>query len=57
MSKEDGLIWLDAYEKMLDGVLKPEEDTAKDLGFDWIQKLVCKLHRADELTAARSGLR
>ena len=57
MSKEDGLTWLDAYEKMLDGVLKLEEDTAKDLGFDWIEKLVRKLRRADELTAARSGLR
>jgi len=25
---------------MLDGVLKPEEDTAKDLGSDWVEKLV-----------------
>jgi len=32
LSKEDGLIWLDAYEKMLDGVLNLEVDTAKDLG-------------------------
>ncbi len=56
MSKEDGLTWLDAYEKMLDGgVLKLEEDTAK--GFDWVEKLVRKLRRADELTAARSSLR
>ncbi len=40
---------------MLDGVLKLEEDTAE--GFDWVEKLVRKLRRADELTAARSGLR
>jgi hypothetical protein len=40
LSKENGLIWLDAYEKMLDGVLKLEEDTAKDLGSDWVEKLV-----------------
>ena len=40
LSKENGLIWLEAYEKMLDGVLKLEEDTAKDLGSDWIEKLV-----------------
>ena len=40
MSKENGLIWLDAYEKMLDGVLKLEEDTARDLGSDWVEKLV-----------------
>ena len=29
LSKENGLIWLEAYEKMLDGVLKLEEDTAQ----------------------------
>ena len=40
LSKENGLIWLEAYEKMLDGVLKLEEDTAKDLGSDWVEKLV-----------------
>ena len=40
LSKENGLIWLDAYEKMLDGVLKLEKDTAKDLGSDWVEKLV-----------------
>ena len=57
MSKEDGLIWLDAYEKMSDGVLKLEKDTAKDLGLDWVEELVRKLRRADELTAARSGRR
>ena len=39
VSKENGLIWLDAYEKMLDGVLKLEEDTAKDLGSDWVENL------------------
>ena len=27
---------------MLDGVLKLEEDTAKDLGFDWVEILVCQ---------------
>ena len=42
LSKENGLIWLEAYEKMLDGVLKLEEDTAKDLGFDWVEILVCQ---------------
>ena len=40
LSKENGLIWLEAYETMLDGVLKLEEDTAKDLGFDWVETLV-----------------
>jgi hypothetical protein len=40
LSKENGLIWLEAYEKMLDGVLKLEEDTAKDLGPDWVETLV-----------------
>src|SRR6476660_4344893 len=40
VSKENGLIWLEAYEKMLDGVRKLEEDPAKDLGSDWVEKLV-----------------
>jgi hypothetical protein len=40
LSKENGLIWLQAYEKMLDGVLKLEEDAAKGLGSDWVEKLV-----------------
>ena len=40
LSKENGLIWLAAYEKMLDGVLKLEEDAAKGLGSDWVEKLV-----------------
>jgi hypothetical protein len=40
LSKENGLIWLDAYEKMFDGVLKLEEDTAKDLKSDWVEKFV-----------------
>lgn len=40
MSKENGLVWLEAYEKMLNGVLKLEEDTAKDLSSDWVEKLV-----------------
>jgi len=40
LSKENGLIWLEAYEKMLDGVLKLEEDAAKGLGSDWVEKLV-----------------
>ena len=40
LSKENGLIWLEAYEKMLDGVLKLEEDSAKDLGYDWVETLV-----------------
>ena len=40
LSKENGLIWLAVLEKMLDGVLKLEEDTASDLGSDWIEKLV-----------------
>ena len=40
LSKQNGLIWLEAYEKMLDGVLQLEQDTAKDLGSDWVEKLV-----------------
>ena len=40
LSKENGLIWLEAYEKMLDGVLKLEEDTAKDLSSDWVENFV-----------------
>ena len=40
MSKENGLVWLEAYEKMLNGVLKLEEDTAKELGPDWVEKFV-----------------
>ncbi|MFC3776583.1 hypothetical protein [Mycolicibacterium holsaticum] len=40
LSKENGLVWLEAYEKMLNGVLKLEEQTAKDLGQDWISTLV-----------------
>ena len=40
LSKENGLIWLAVFEKMLDGVLKLEEDAAKDLGSDWLDKLV-----------------
>ena len=40
LSKQNGLVWLEAYEKMLDGVLKLEEDTAKGLGSDWVEKLV-----------------
>ena len=34
LSKENGLVWLEAYEKMLNGVLKLEEDTAKELKSD-----------------------
>ena len=40
LSKENGLVWLEAYEKMLDGVLTLEEDAAKGLGSDWVEKLV-----------------
>jgi hypothetical protein len=40
VSKENGLVWLEAYEKMLNGVLKLEEDTAKELKADWIETLV-----------------
>ena len=40
LSKENGLIWLAVFEKMLDGVLKLEEDAANDLGSDWLDKLV-----------------
>lgn len=40
LSKENGLVWLEAYEKMLNGVLKLEEQTAKDLGQDWVSTLV-----------------
>ena len=40
LSKENGLVWLEAYEKMLSGVLKLEEDTAKELKSDWVETLV-----------------
>jgi hypothetical protein len=40
LGKENGLVWLGVYEKMLDAVLKLEEDRARDLGSDWIEKLV-----------------
>ena len=40
LCKENGLIWLEAYEKILGGVLKLEEDAAKGLGSDWVEKLV-----------------
>jgi hypothetical protein len=40
LSKENGLVWLEAYEKMLDSILKLEQETAKDLGTDWITTLV-----------------
>jgi hypothetical protein len=40
LSKENGLVWLEAYEKMLNSVLKLEEETAKDLGADWVNTLV-----------------
>jgi hypothetical protein len=39
-SKENGLVWLEAYEKMLNGVLKLEEEVAKDLGADWVNSVV-----------------
>ena len=40
LSKENGLVWLEAYEKMLNGVLKLEQDTAKELSSDWVETLV-----------------
>ena len=40
LSKENGLVWLEAYEKMLNGVLKLEQDTAKGLSVDWVETLV-----------------
>lgn len=40
LSKENGLVWLEAYEKMLNSVLKLEEDTAKELNADWVETLV-----------------
>ena len=40
LSKQNGLVWLEAYEKMLNGVLKLEQETANDLGQDWISTLV-----------------
>ena len=40
LSKENGLVWLEAYEKMLNGVLKLEEDTAKVLSSVWVEKFV-----------------
>jgi len=40
LSKANGLIWLEAYEKMLNGVLKLEQETAKELDSDWVSTLV-----------------
>jgi Mg2+ and Co2+ transporter CorA len=40
LSKQNGLVWLEAYEKMLNGVLKLEQDTAKQLKSDWVETLV-----------------
>jgi len=40
LGKQSGLVWLEAYEKMLNGVLKLQQETAKDLGQDWISTLV-----------------
>lgn len=40
LSKANGLIWLEAYEKLLDGVLKLEEETANELDPDWVKTLV-----------------
>jgi hypothetical protein len=40
LSKENGLLWLGVYEKMFDAVLKLEEDRARDLGSDCVEKLV-----------------
>lgn len=40
LSKENGLVWLEAYEKMLNSVLKLEQETAQDLGQDWVSTLV-----------------
>jgi hypothetical protein len=40
LGKQNGLVWLEAYEKMLNGVLKLQQKTAKDLGQDWISTLV-----------------
>ena len=45
LSKKNGLVWLAVLEKMLDGVLKLEEDTASDLGSDWVEKLVSNASR------------
>lgn len=40
LGKQNGLVWLEAYEKMLSGVLKLQQETAKDLGQGWISTLV-----------------
>jgi hypothetical protein len=40
LGKQNGLVWLEAYEKMLNGVLKLQQETATDLGQDWISTLV-----------------
>lgn len=40
LSKENGLVWLEAYEKMLNSVLKLEQDTAKAISADWVETLV-----------------
>jgi hypothetical protein len=38
--KVNGLIWLEVYEKMLNGVLKVEQETANDVVPNWIKTLV-----------------
>ena len=40
LSRKNGLVWLAVFEKMLDGVLKLEQDAASDLGSDWFEKVV-----------------
>ena len=40
LSKENGLVWLEAYETMLNGVLKLEQGTAKELSIDGVETLV-----------------
>jgi hypothetical protein len=39
LSKQNGLAWLDAYEKMIDGFLKLQQQSAQSSGTEWISAL------------------
>jgi len=39
LSKKNGLAWLDTYEKVLDGLLRLEEQAGKGTQVDWINTL------------------
>ena len=39
LSKKNGLTWLDTYERVLDGLLRLEEQAGKGTQVDWINTL------------------